>query len=173
MPTLLVSGFFAHDYAFRKAAMASGSGGLDHILIYIGALIQRASRFFMFGLVLGGVVPALVGSGLFYAAFRRKIAFRLPITLLVGGMSANIQGIFLALLTAMTGSNSGFNYWQGGRHIIKDGRRTFEGWIAFLETGAIIFGFGALGGLIFWRIIRNSGSGRGYGSRQEPGWHGR
>lgn len=66
-----------------------------------------------------------------------------------------IGALPILLLVFAFPMSEGSNAWSGGVQTIRDGVRTWQGWLELL-TGVGWFGlFGAFGGLAFWLVLRS------------------
>ena len=125
--------------------------------------------------LLGALVPALIVTGLsadirilplvFAVTLAHAVILGLPVALFYRAkrwtrLSAVLVGAFLigaipfGILSWPTGSGSA---WVDGIPTIVNGIPTLAGWLGYLRSQAILGGFGATGGFVFWLTLRNCG----------------
>jgi hypothetical protein len=121
---------------------------------YISRFFHLTLRWMRIGLVLGGVVPALIVGIIIYLWLRKKFRLSLFKGMIFGGLAANTQTLLFEIFGPR---NESFQYTIGQKQIIKDGYRTFDGWINFAQGCFYTFLLGALGGIVFWLIVRRKG----------------
>lgn len=69
-------------------------------------------------------------------------------------------GVFFWLLR---NTDSGSSSWSGETPTMVEGVLTLAGWIEYAETLALFGGFGAIGGLAFWLVLKTARPRAGYG----------
>jgi hypothetical protein len=152
IPTLLYSSLIALD-SMQNWRVPVPSTAPEYYA-YISRFADLTMRWMRIGLVLGGVIPALLVGIIIYFWFRKKLRQTLLKAMLFGGLAANTQTLLFEIFGPR---NESFQYTIGQKQIIKDGFRTFDGWINFAQGCFYTFLLGALGGVVFWLIVSRKG----------------
>jgi hypothetical protein len=154
-PTLVYSVYLAFG-TLQNWRVPFPSNALE-LYTYIYNFILLIVRWMAIGLVAGGVIPALVVGMILYFLLRKKFKPRLSISMIIGGLAANTQTLLFEIFSSR---NESFQFTVGKTEIFKDGFRTFDGWISFAQGCLFTFLLGALGGIMFWWIVKRKIDGR-------------
>jgi hypothetical protein len=124
---------------------------------YLCDIIISTLNFMFLGIIIGGVIPGLTVGIILYFLLRKKFRPSLFICMIIGGLVANTQTLLFEIFSSR---NEGFEFTVGKTEIFKDGFRTFDGWISFAQGCLLTFLLGALGGIVFWWIVKRKADGR-------------
>lgn len=112
----------------------------------LAALLQGSPFAAPFGLVFAAV-PAIVGLSAFLA-LRRLMPVR--------GWMAVVCGFVIGAVPAfVVGFSPAADFASAnGVQTVIDGRYTLWGWLGLARFAAVVGGFGAIGGLVFWLVVQ-------------------
>ena len=117
---------------------------------YVGLpdMPSRVLRTFAFTLVVGGYIPALLVGLPTYALLRHRLWPTLPNCVAAGAFVATLPWALLAFLPMADQASMDIS------STIIDGRLTWFGIVETLNVIAPIAALGAVGGGVFWTIVR-------------------
>jgi hypothetical protein len=134
-------------------ALLFALNGIERALA-VGPLAIVGAALFAFYVLIAMEIVALVIGGLVLSVIWNRVPFHIVIFMILGGLIACIP--FATMLLLPSGN---YDAWTNGQATVIDGVKTAYGRMQDLQTAAIVFAFGSIGGASFWWFARRPKNG--------------